>query len=55
MNPDRIQQIRDFVEMYEPYAFGLAEDLIVDLPTWIPAEDMIDNWQTSAWESAKHF
>jgi len=49
------QHLRDAIEMYEPYAFGLAEDLIVDLPGWVPQEDMVDNWQTSAWEGAKHF
>jgi len=42
-------------EMYEPYAIGLAADLIVDLPNWVPQDDMVDNWQTSAWEAAKHF
>ncbi|MDR3690574.1 MAG: potassium channel family protein [Fimbriimonas sp.] len=42
-------------EMYEPYAIGLAEDLIVELPRWTPRDDMIDNWQTSAWEGVKHF
>lgn len=49
------RKLRDALEMYEPYAIGLAEDLIVDLPKWIPDEHMIDNWQTSAWEEVKHF
>lgn len=43
------------VELYEPYAFGLAEELILDLPAWVPPPDIVDNWQTSAWEGAKHF
>ena len=41
--------------MYEPYAAGLARELIVDLPRWVPEENPIDNWQTSAWEGVKHF
>jgi len=53
--PDGERHLRDSIELYEPYAIGLAEDLIVDLPDWIPQADMIDNWQTSAWEGAKHF
>jgi len=53
--PDATQHLRDAIEMYEPYAFGLAEDLIVDLPDWVPQPNMIDNWQTSAWEGVKHF
>jgi len=52
---DDERHLRDMVELYEPYAIGLAEDLIVDLPDWVPQIDMIDNWQTSAWEGAKHF
>ncbi len=53
--PGAETKIRSAIALYEPYAFGLAEDLIVDLPSWIPDENMIDNWQTSAWEEAKHF
>jgi len=49
------QKLRTALAMYEPYAIGLAEDLIVDLPDWVPSDDMVDNWQTSAWEGAKHF
>jgi len=52
---DAERHLRDAIELYEPYAIGLAEDLIVDLPDWVPQADMIDNWQTSAWEGAKHF
>jgi len=53
--PQAMEKLRAAVELYEPYAFGLADDLIVDLPDWIPQDDMVDNWQTSAWEGAKHF
>jgi len=53
--PKAEDRLRTAIEMYEPYAFGLADDLIVDLPDWVPEDNMIDNWQTSAWESAKHF
>jgi hypothetical protein len=49
------KHLRESIEMYEPYAYGLADDLIVDLPDWVPKEDMVDNWQTSAWEGVKHF
>ncbi len=49
------ERLRIAKELYEPYATGLASDLILDLPAWVPEEDMIDNWQTSAWEGARHF
>jgi uncharacterized membrane protein len=48
-------KLRSALRMYEPYAIGLADDLMVELPNWIPEEDTIDNWQTSAWEGVKHF
>ncbi len=49
------KKLREALEMYEPYAIGLAEDLMVELPNWIPEADVTDNWQTSAWEGVKHF
>ena len=49
------EKLRVARELYEPYALGLADDLIVDLPTWVPIDDLVDNWQTSAWEGVKHF
>ncbi len=52
---ETIEHLRTAIALYEPYAYGLAEDLILDLPDWTPKEDMVDNWQTSAWEGAKHF
>jgi hypothetical protein len=35
---------------YEPLANALAQRLIIDLPTWLPADDMEDNWQSSPWD-----
>ena len=49
------RKLRGAIQLYEPYAIGLAKDLIVDLPVWVPSPEMVDNWQTSAWEGAKHF
>jgi hypothetical protein len=36
-------------EMYEPYLQALAAYLSVDLPPWILAKEITDNWRTSAW------
>ena len=52
---DSDKKLREALAMYEPYAMGLAEDLVVDLPDWVPPADVLDHWQTSAWEGAKHF
>lgn len=49
---NHLEEIR---AIYEPYAVGLAGELLLDLPEWCTAERQIDNWQTSAWEGVKHF
>jgi hypothetical protein len=35
--------------MYEPYLNALSSYLYVDLPPWILAKEVADNWKTSAW------
>jgi hypothetical protein len=36
--------------MYEPYVNAMAEYMFMRLPHWIPPAEVVDNWQTSAWE-----
>jgi Ion channel len=36
-------------EMYEPYLQALATFLYMELPPWILAKEITDNWRTSAW------
>lgn len=36
--------------MYEPYVNAMSDYLFMRLPHWIPPAEVIDNWQTSAWE-----
>jgi hypothetical protein len=38
--------------LYEPYALGLARNLLITLPPWIPAEKKKDNWQAGPWDRA---
>jgi len=35
--------------MYEPYLEALSRFLYMELPPWILAKDISDNWRTSAW------
>lgn len=35
--------------MYEPYVQALSRYLYMDVPPWILASEIIDNWKTSAW------
>jgi hypothetical protein len=36
-------------QMYEPYLQGLSRYLYMDVPPFIMAKEMTDNWRTSAW------
>jgi hypothetical protein len=45
---ERLAKLRG---MYEPYMQALANHLAMPLPPWIHAKDVVDNWQTSAWET----
>ncbi len=35
--------------MYEPYLQALSRYLYMELPPWILATEIVDNWRTSAW------
>lgn len=43
------QKLITLREMYEPYLEALARHLFVELPPWILAKEVSDNWKTSAW------
>jgi hypothetical protein len=43
------KKLTDLREMYEPYLQALAAHLFVDLPPWILAKEIVDNWRTSSW------
>jgi hypothetical protein len=42
----KLNELRD---MYEPYLHALARYLYVELPPWILASHITENWKTSAW------
>src|SRR2546427_62365 len=46
---DRLKKLR---KGYEPYAAALAQELLMDLPPWMPLTARQDNWETTAWEGA---
>lgn len=35
---------------YEPYVSALSEQLLLDLPPWVPGDGAMDDWQTSIYE-----
>jgi len=47
--PDVDEKLSQLRGMYEPYVNALSLYLYVDLPPWILAKEVTDNWKTSAW------
>src|SRR5437763_5146897 len=43
----RLTQLRN---MYEPFVSALANYLLVPLPAWVMTGEVVDDWQTSAWD-----
>jgi Ion channel len=42
-------KLNELRQMYEPYLHGLSEYLYMEIPPWILAQEITDNWRTSAW------
>jgi hypothetical protein len=53
-DPQSIVSLSETRKLYEPFVAGLSKRLKMDLPEWIPAEHLPDNWETSAWDGT-HF
>jgi hypothetical protein len=47
--PESNAKLDTLRQMYEPYLKALAAHLYVELPPWILAKEVNDNWRTSAW------
>jgi hypothetical protein len=43
------KKLTELREMYEPYLQGLSRFLFMELPPWILAKEITDNWKTTAW------
>lgn len=44
---DAEQRLAAFRNTYEPFLNGLAHYLVAPLPSWLPDENQLDNWQNS--------
>lgn len=47
--PEWNEKLHKLRQMYEPYVESLGRYLLMDVPPWILAGDVIENWRTSAW------
>jgi hypothetical protein len=43
----RLAQLRG---MYEPFVSALSDYLLLPLPEWVVTGEVVDDWQTSAWD-----
>lgn len=43
------KKLAELREMYEPYLQALGAYLYLEIPPWILAKEIVDNWRTSAW------
>jgi len=43
------RRLTELRRMYEPFVSPLADFLFIPLPSWVPADEFFDNWQTSRW------
>ncbi|MBZ5598279.1 MAG: two pore domain potassium channel family protein [Acidobacteriia bacterium] len=44
------QKLAKLRSMYEPYIQAIARNLLITLPSWVPAEKKRDNWQGGPWD-----
>lgn len=44
------QRLTEIRRKYEPFLLGLSQYLLLPLPAWINTGEVIDDWQTSAWD-----
>jgi Ion channel len=44
------QKLAKLRSLYEPYVEGIARNLLINLPTWMPKERRKDNWQSGPWD-----
>jgi len=49
--PAAEKKLKELRHLYEPYVHALSHRLLMPLPPWLPADDEVDAWRTSAWEN----
>lgn len=47
--PRADEQLNQLRGLYEPYVIALSHKLLLPLPPWLPADDAVDDWETTAW------
>lgn len=48
-------RLSGYAQQLDPFFFGIAEELLLEIPSWMPMESRLASWQTSAWDGDGHF
>ncbi|PYV59312.1 MAG: two pore domain potassium channel family protein [Acidobacteria bacterium] len=49
-DPEFLEKLAHLRSMYEAYAYGLAQRLVIMLPPWVNALKRKDNWEAGPWD-----
>lgn len=49
---ERLEKLR---RNYEPYVYGLAVGVFLEMPPWTRVAEQPASWETTAWDKEKHF
>lgn len=49
-----VQRLRETLALYEPYALGMGEELLMPISAFGRAEVLKDNWEIAAWDGQRH-
>ena len=52
LNEGREEKLTQMRALYEPYAQGIARNLLINLPPWVHPQKKRDNWQSGPWDRA---
>jgi hypothetical protein len=44
---EALARLEEYRAMYEPYVWALSDFLLSPLPSWLPAQGAIDDWESS--------
>ena len=49
-NPESLEKLTELRSMYDAYAYGLAQRLVITLPPWLNQAKSKDNWEAGPWD-----
>ena len=53
-DPAAANRLRTTLDLYEPYALGMGEELLMPISSFGRADVLKDNWEIAAWDGQRH-